>query len=92
MPPFHRSLGIEKALHDGIIAYEMNGDPLFHDHGAPARLIVPGWAGDHLDEVAAADLSVRHTADRVLHGHGLPISVPAWEPRSNVQAGGDAVS
>jgi sulfite oxidase len=47
VPPFHRSLEIEKVQQDGIIAYEMNGEPLPHDHGAPARLIVPGWAGDH---------------------------------------------
>jgi len=47
VPPFHRSLEIEKALQDGIIAWEMNGQPLPALHGAPARLIVPGWAGDH---------------------------------------------
>jgi sulfite oxidase len=47
VPPFHRSLEIEKVMEDGIIAYEMNGEPLSHEHGAPARLIVPGWAGDH---------------------------------------------
>jgi sulfite oxidase len=47
VPPFHRSVEIEKLLEDGIVAYEMNGEPLPHLHGAPARLIVPGWAGDH---------------------------------------------
>lgn len=46
-PPFHRSLELEKALEDAIVAYEMNGEPLPPLHGAPARLVVPGWAGDH---------------------------------------------
>ncbi len=47
VPPFHRSVELEKVLEDGVIAYEMNGVPLPDLHGAPARLIVPGWAGDH---------------------------------------------
>jgi len=47
VPPFHRSLELGKALEDAIVAYEMNGDPLPALHGAPARLVVPGWAGDH---------------------------------------------
>jgi DMSO/TMAO reductase YedYZ molybdopterin-dependent catalytic subunit len=28
-----------------ILAYEMNGQPLLPQHGAPLRLIVPGWYG-----------------------------------------------
>ncbi|HXM78629.1 MAG TPA: sulfite oxidase [Thermoanaerobaculia bacterium] len=47
VPPFHRSVEIEKVLADGLVAYEMNGEPLMPLHGAPARLVVPGWAGDH---------------------------------------------
>ncbi len=47
VPPFHRSLEVEKVLADGILAWEMNGHPLPALHGAPVRLIVPGWAGDH---------------------------------------------
>src|SRR2546430_1829008 len=27
------------------LAYKRNGEPLSHDHGAPVRLIVPGWFG-----------------------------------------------
>lgn len=47
VPAFHRSLELEKAVDDAIVAYEMNGAPLPTLHGAPARLVVPGWAGDH---------------------------------------------
>jgi len=47
VPPFHRSFELEKAMADAVVAWEMNGEPLPVVHGAPARLIVPGWAGDH---------------------------------------------
>jgi DMSO/TMAO reductase YedYZ molybdopterin-dependent catalytic subunit len=43
---FGRSLHINDALNTGaILAWEMNGEPLPHFHGAPLRLIVPGWYG-----------------------------------------------
>jgi DMSO/TMAO reductase YedYZ molybdopterin-dependent catalytic subunit len=47
VPPFHRSVELEKAMSDAILAYDMNGKPLNTNHGAPLRLVVPGWAGDH---------------------------------------------
>lgn len=47
VPPFHRSIETAKAFDDCILAYEMNGAPLPAQHGAPLRLVVPGWAGDH---------------------------------------------
>ena len=47
VPPFHRSTEMDKVIADGIVAYEMNGAPLPAMHGGPARLVVPGWAGDH---------------------------------------------
>jgi sulfite oxidase len=47
VPLFIRSIPMEKAMHPTtLLAYEMNGEPLPMLHGAPLRLIVPGWAGD----------------------------------------------
>jgi sulfite oxidase len=46
VPPFIRSIPIEKALDgDTLIATHMNGLPLTKHHGFPARLLVPGWVG-----------------------------------------------
>jgi DMSO/TMAO reductase YedYZ molybdopterin-dependent catalytic subunit len=48
VPPFLRSIPLERALDPStLVAYEMNGAPLTLAHGAPLRLVVPGWAGDH---------------------------------------------
>src|SRR5436190_13470095 len=43
---FERSLPLDHAVDpvaEILIAYEMNGQPLTPDHGAPFRLIVPHW-------------------------------------------------
>ena len=46
VPPFIRSIPIEKALDsDTLIATHMNGSPLPKHHGFPARALVPGWVG-----------------------------------------------
>ncbi len=46
VPPFIRSIPIEKALDaDTLIATHMNGSPLTKHHGSPARALVPGWIG-----------------------------------------------
>jgi DMSO/TMAO reductase YedYZ molybdopterin-dependent catalytic subunit len=55
-PDFVKSLPIERALDENtLIAFEMNGSPLPHWNGAPARLVVPGWTATywvkHLTEV-----------------------------------------
>ena len=46
VPPFIRSIPIEKALDsDTLIATHMNDAPLTRHHGFPARAMVPGWIG-----------------------------------------------
>jgi DMSO/TMAO reductase YedYZ molybdopterin-dependent catalytic subunit len=57
-PAFVKSLPVEKALDENtLIAFEMNGEPLPHFNGAPARLVVPGWTATywmkHLSEIRA---------------------------------------
>jgi DMSO/TMAO reductase YedYZ molybdopterin-dependent catalytic subunit len=47
-PDFVKSIPVWKAIEDTtIVAYEMNGAPLPHLNGAPARIIVPGWTGTY---------------------------------------------
>ncbi|MFI5014439.1 MAG: molybdopterin-dependent oxidoreductase [Hyphomicrobiales bacterium] len=57
-PDFVKSLPVWKAVDpDTLIAYEMNGAPLPHFNGFPARLIAPGWTGTywmkHLTKIEA---------------------------------------
>jgi DMSO/TMAO reductase YedYZ molybdopterin-dependent catalytic subunit len=40
---FARSIPIEKARADVLLAYKMNGGELPPEHGFPVRAIVPGW-------------------------------------------------
>lgn len=43
---YARSLGLADATRpEVLLAYEMNGAPLPPQHGAPLRLLVPGWYG-----------------------------------------------
>jgi len=43
---YRRALPVSEAMNDNVLlAYEMNGVPLPPQHGAPLRLIVPGWYG-----------------------------------------------
>src|SRR5215469_13470432 len=41
-----RSIPLEKALDDVLVAYGQNGEALRPEQGYPVRLIVPGWEGN----------------------------------------------
>ena len=38
-----RSIPIEKAMDDAIVAYAQNGEPMRPSSGYPVRLVLPGW-------------------------------------------------
>jgi DMSO/TMAO reductase YedYZ molybdopterin-dependent catalytic subunit len=57
-PDFIKSIPIWKAMDENtLVAYEMNGQPLPHFNGFPARIVVPGWTGTywmkHVTSIAA---------------------------------------
>ena len=41
-----RSIPMEKALDDVLVAIKANGEALRKEHGYPVRLVVPGWDGN----------------------------------------------
>jgi sulfane dehydrogenase subunit SoxC len=41
-----RSIPMEKALDDCMVAFKMNGEALRPEQGYPLRLVVPGWEGN----------------------------------------------
>jgi DMSO/TMAO reductase YedYZ molybdopterin-dependent catalytic subunit len=47
-PDFVKSIPVDRAMDPAtIVAYEMNGKPLPHWNGFPARLVVAGWTGTY---------------------------------------------
>jgi DMSO/TMAO reductase YedYZ molybdopterin-dependent catalytic subunit len=57
-PDFIKSIPLWKARDDDtLIAYEMNGEPLPHWNGFPARIVVPGWTATYwLKQVIAVNV------------------------------------
>jgi len=41
-----RSIPLDKALDDCLVAFKANGEALRKEHGYPVRLVVPGWEGN----------------------------------------------
>jgi DMSO/TMAO reductase YedYZ molybdopterin-dependent catalytic subunit len=75
VPPFIRSIPIEKALDaDTLIATHMNGSPLTKHHGFPARALAPGWVGaascKWLTEIKVLD--AEFVGNFMSHGYRFP--------------------
>src|SRR5262249_23935012 len=72
-----------------FLATGMNGTPLPRDHGAPVRLIVPGWYGcacinwvnriEIVDDTAPATSQMREFAGRT-HQDGTPLLAREFAP------------
>lgn len=61
-----RSIPIEKALKDAILAWDMNGTPIPLTHGGPLRLIVPGYFGvNHIKYVRRIAATVAQTTAKI---------------------------
>jgi DMSO/TMAO reductase YedYZ molybdopterin-dependent catalytic subunit len=60
-PPFIKSIPVWKAIEDTtLIAYEMNGRPLPHWNGFPARIVVPGWTATYwMKHVSRIDVATK---------------------------------
>jgi DMSO/TMAO reductase YedYZ molybdopterin-dependent catalytic subunit len=72
---YARSIPLEKAADDVILALKMNGEKLTPSHGFPMRAVVPGWYG-----MAAVKWLTRITATvEPYHGFYQTIDYSFWE-------------
>ncbi len=60
-PDYAKSLPVAKALEKSVlVAYEMNGQPLPHWNGFPARLVVPGWSATYwVKHITSIDVAAK---------------------------------
>jgi len=72
-----------------FLATKMNGQPLTLDHGAPVRLVVPGWYGctciKWVNEITAVDGGAEATSQMQeyafrTHQQGVPKTASQYEP------------
>ena len=74
---FARSIPLEKARRDVLLAYKMNGDDLPPEHGFPVRAIVPGWYA----MASVKWLQRIIVIDRAFTGYYQTIDYAYWERR-----------
>lgn len=76
---FARSVPLDKALDDVLLAFEMNGAPLTPSHGFPLRAVVPGWYG----MAAIKWLQRIVVTERPFQGYYQTVDYAFWEKSEN---------
>jgi DMSO/TMAO reductase YedYZ molybdopterin-dependent catalytic subunit len=77
---FARSIPMEKARRDVLLAYKMNGDDLPPEHGFPVRAIVPGWYA----MASVKWLQRIIVTDRPFTGYYQTLDYAYWEKRDDI--------
>ncbi len=77
---FARSIPLEKARRDVLLAYKMNGDELPPQHGFPVRAIVPGWYA----MASVKWLQRIIVTDRPFTGYYQTLDYAYWERRDQI--------
>ena len=77
---FARSIPVEKARRDVLLAYKMNGIDLPAEHGFPVRAIVPGWYA----MASVKWLQRIIVADQPFTGYYQTIDYAYWERREAI--------
>jgi DMSO/TMAO reductase YedYZ molybdopterin-dependent catalytic subunit len=77
---YARSLPVQKAKADVLLAFAMNGEPLSAAHGSPLRAVVPGWFG----MAAVKWLQRIVVSDREFHGYYQSIDYTYWESQAGI--------
>src|SRR5213078_991776 len=77
---FARSIPLEKACRDVLLAYKMNGEDLPPEHGFPVRAIVPGWYA----MASVKWLQRIIVTDRPFTGYYQTLDYAYWQRRGHI--------
>src|SRR5947207_2441565 len=77
---FARSIPLEKACRDVLLAYKMNGEDLPPEHGFPVRAIVPGWYA----MASVKSLQRIIVIDRPFNGYYQTLDYSYWKRRGEI--------
>jgi sulfane dehydrogenase subunit SoxC len=77
-----RSIPLEKALDDVLIAYGQNGEALRPEQGYPLRLVVPGWEGNinikWVDRIMVTDEPFMTREEAAIYTDLMPDGKARW--------------